>query len=294
MQSIQYIEREAGDIKEEKIPSGNLIKFIYQNPIGKISLHGLFKRKLLSNIGGLYLNREASKNRIETFIRDFDINMEDFIVPKEGFKHFNDFFYRKVKPDARPIQDGIVSPADGRVLVFPSISDTDTFFVKGSNFSLEKFLQDQELAKKYTKGSMAIIRLAPVDYHRFHFTYSGSANSTTKINGWYYSVNPIALRKNLQIFLENKREYCIIQTKDIGDILHMDIGATMTGSIIQTYDANTNVTKGQEKGYFAFGGSTIVLLFEPNTIQFSEDLIENTQNGYETLLKMGETIAIQQ
>lgn len=288
---INFIDRKTGKIQQEDVPAGGMMRFLYGTWAGKASLHTLFKRKFISAWGGKYMNNKKSVNKIQPFIEQYGINLEEFIVPEGGFKHFNDFFYRKIKPQERPINEGIVSPADGRVLAFNQIKDTQEFFIKGNLFNLERFLQNKSLAEKFTGGSMFIVRLAPVDYHRYHFPVSGKALDSIKINGDYFSVSPIALRKNLKIFLENKREHTTINTKEVGDVLFMDIGATMTGSIFQTYIPNTKVEKGDEKGYFAFGGSTVVLLFEPNKIKFSKDLVQNTKNGYETYIKMGETIA---
>ena len=149
------------------------------------------------------------------------------------------------------------------------------------------------MATKYDGGAMAIIRLAPVDYHRYHFPVSGIASKNTKIKGAYYSVSPLALRQRMRIFCENKREYSIVDSHNYGQVLICDVGATLTGSIIQTYEANSTVQKGDEKGYFAFGGSTLIILFEQGKIQFDQDLIENTKGGCETTIKMGEQIASQ-
>lgn len=289
--SIEYIDRQTGNILNEDTPANGIMNFLYgNNPMGKLSLNSLFKRKFLSSLGGKYMNSKASLKKVKPFIDKYNIEMDHFIVPKNGFKHFNDFFYRKVKTDKRPIQQGVISPADGRVLAFQNIKDTTNFFIKGSQFDLTKFLNNKALASKYNNGSMFIVRLAPVDYHRYHFPVSGKVSDNTKIKGDYYSVSPVALKKSLAIFLQNKREYCTVATEDNGEVLIMDVGATMTGSIIQTHKPNTIIDKGLEKGYFAFGGSTLVLLFEPNTIKFSKDLLTNTKNGYETFLKMGETI----
>lgn len=288
---IEFIDRKTGKKKQEDVPAGGMMRFLYGTWAGKASLHTLFKRKFISSWGGNYMNSKKSVKKIDPFIEQYGIDLNEFIVPKNGFKHFNDFFYRKIKPEARPIESGITSPADGRVLAFNKISDTQKFFIKGTEFNLEQFIQNKDLAKKYQGGSMFIVRLAPVDYHRYHFPVDGEATENNKINGDYFSVSPIALRKSLKIFLENKREFCLIKNQQLGDVLFMDVGATMTGSIIQTYTPNTEIKKGDEKGYFAFGGSTVVLLFEPYKIEFSNDLIENTLNGYETYIKMGETIA---
>lgn len=289
---IKYIERRSGREVVEKVPGGRMMEFIYTNPLGKLTLWMLIKRKLLSVYFGKYMSSSKSRKKIQPFIESHDIDMSEYVVPTGGFRSFNDFFFRHIKPSARPIQENIVSPADGRVLVFPSLSVAQKFFVKGAEFNLDCFLGgDERLVKKYTDGSMCIIRLAPVDYHRYHFPVSGKATSSKLINGYYYSVSPIALQKNMRIFWENKREYCEVLTEQYGDVLICDVGATLTGGISQTYTSDTVIDKGQEKGYFYFGGSTLILLFEKDRISFSQDLIENTANGIETRLKMGETIA---
>lgn len=290
MQEIHYIERHSGKVAVEKVPGAGSLRFLYGHPLGRLGLWSLVKRKWFSQMGGSYMNSKRSRKNIAPFVAAHGINLQEFEVPKEGFKHFNDFFYRKIRPEARPIGKGIVSPADGKILAFEDIDLSQKFFVKGQDFDLETFLQNRDLATKYRGGSMAIIRLAPADYHRFHFPASGLVGKVHKIKGAYFSVSPLALRKSLRIFLQNKREYCLLESPEAGTLLICDIGATLTGSIIQTFKANSPVQKGQEKGYFAFGGSTTVLLFEPNTMQFAKDLLGNTQNGYETTIKMGESI----
>lgn len=291
MSTVSYIDRATGKTIEENPPGEGFLKFLYgNNPLGKASLHILMKRKLVSSLGGWYLDTKRSAKRVESFAANNNIDLSDYMVPEGGFKSFNDFFYRKVKPEARPIGEGIVSPADGKIVVFDSIEDHKSFFVKGSKFTLDSFLQDERLAEKYKGGAMVIVRLAPIDYHRFHFSASGVISPTKLINGHYYSVSPLALRQSLEIFCQNKRAYSVLSTTDYGDLLFCDVGATMVGSILQTYKPNSQVQKGQEKGYFAFGGSTTVLLIEKGKVRFSEDLIRNTQNGVETAIKMGETI----
>jgi len=269
-----------------------MLKWLYSSYSGKLALHTLIKRKIVSALGGWYMNTNRSKKRIAAFVHTHNINLKECeINTPTDFKSFNDFFYRKLKKNARTIGTKIVSPADGKILVFPKIDEVSSFFIKGSNFTLENFLQNQSLAQKYSNGAMAIIRLAPPDYHRYHFPTSGIASVSTKIKGHYFSVSPLALKGSLQIFCENKREYCTLSTIDYGNILIVDVGATMVGSIIQTYLPDSKVEKGEEKGYFAFGGSTLVLLFEKEKINFDEDLILNTQKGLETAIKMGENIA---
>lgn len=292
MKTISYIDRADGTQKTENVPSEGMLKWLYSTTTGKAALHILFKRKVISALGGWYMDSSLSKKRIQNFINEHNINLDECLVSDaNAFPTFNQFFYRQLKPGARPIGEHLVSPADGKILVFQTLDDISEFFIKGSEFTIPTFLQDDELAKKYKNGSMAIIRLAPADYHRFHFPASGIVTESKAIKGHYFSVSPLALQGSLKIFCENYREYCIQQTKEYGDILISDVGATMVGSIIQTYRPSSEIEKGDEKGYFAFGGSTLVLLFEQGKIQFDEDLISNTRKGLETYIQMGENIA---
>jgi len=292
VEDIYFIDRKTGKIVKEKVPGSKTMSFLYgKKRAGKLNLFLLFKRKYLSQFGGLMMKWSYSKRKIPTFIKEHQLNMDDFEVPEKGFKNFNQFFYRKLKEDKINIEEGVVSPADGKIVVFNIVDDCYKFYIKDCSFDLHTFLKDEFLAKKYKGGAMAIIRLAPADYHRFHFPFDGVPTTSKKIKGYYYSVSPIALQQNMRIFCENKREYSILKTQEIGDILYCEVGATLTGSIVQTYIPNQPVKKGDEKGHFAFGGSTVVLLFEKNKIKFNQDLIEHTAKGYETSIKMGEQIA---
>lgn len=292
MNEIKYIERRSQTIKVEKVPSLGMLKWLYNSATGKLALNVLFKRKIISLLGGWYMNKKHSAKRIPKFVNDHNINLQECEESNTtNFKTFNNFFYRKLKSDARKIEDGIVSPADGKILVFPKIKDISSFFVKGTEFSLQSFFCNKLLVNKYEDGAMAIIRLAPADYHRFHFPASGIASESIKIKGHYFSVSPFALRGSLRILCENKREYCTLSSFDCGDVLIVDVGATMVGGITQTYRTNSEVKKGDEKGYFSFGGSTLVLLFEKDKIEFDSDLQVNTKNGFETTVLMGENIA---
>ena len=286
---IKYYERESGQIKTENVAGEKWLVWLYYNPIGESTLWALAKRKLVSAIYGYMMDRTYSAKKIHPFIEDFDIDMS--VAQKQEFKNFNDFFTRKLKYEARPIDirtNIAVSPADGKILAYADISNSD-FIIKGFRFDVFSFLDNPDLAQKYHDGALLIIRLAPVDYHRFHFPVSGNISLNKKIEGDYYSVNPFALRKKAQIFCLNKREFTILSNPLFGDIIMAEVGATMVGSIEQTFKGSS-VIKGEEKGYFKFGGSTVVLLFEKNKIHIDEDLLLNTAMGYETTVKMGERI----
>ena len=286
---IQYYERESGQMKTEKVAGEKWLVWLYYNPVGEATLWALAKRKLVSSIYGTMMDRTSSAKKIHPFIEDFNIDMSG--SQEQEFKNFNDFFTRKLKDNVRPIDTSfntVVSPADGKILAYADISNSD-FIIKGFRFDVFSFLDNPDLAQKYHDGALLIIRLAPVDYHRFHFPVSGKISPNKKIDGDYYSVNPFALRKKAEIFCLNKREYSILSNPLFGDVVMAEVGATMVGSIVQTFKGSF-VNKGEEKGYFKFGGSTVVLLFEKGKLHIDEDLLINTAKGYETTVKMGERI----
>jgi phosphatidylserine decarboxylase len=288
---IQYYDRESGELKTEKVAAENWLVWLYNNPVGEATLWTLVKRKFVSSIYGDMMDRTSSTKKIQPFIEDFEINMNVF--QKQEYNSFNDFFTRKINNNARPIDTAAtitVSPADGKILAYADISNSD-FIVKGYRFNIVSFLDNAELAKKYIDGSLLIIRLAPADYHRYHFPISGKVSANTKIDGDYYSVNPLALRKMTEIFCLNKREYTVVTNPVFGEVVMAEVGATMVGSMVQTYSGDF-VTKGDEKGYFKFGGSTVVLLFEKNKISIDDDLLSNTIKGYETSVIQGERIGV--
>lgn len=286
---VQYYDRESGLLKTEKVAAEKLLVWLYNNPVGEATLWTLVKRKLVSSIYGNRMDRPSSAKKIQAFIEAFDIDRSSF--QKQEFSSFNDFFSRRLKNNARPVDTNatvVVSPADGKLLAYADVSKSD-FIIKGHRFNVLSFLNNAELAQNYLDGTLVILRLAPPDYHRFHFPMSGLVSPITRVDGDYYSVNPLALREMTEIFCLNKREFTIITNPLFGDVVVAEVGATMVGSIVQTY-TGSSVNKGEEKGYFKFGGSTVVLLFEKNSIRIDDDLLMNTAKGYETAVKMGERI----
>ena len=291
---IRYIDRENKEIHIEHPPVEGLLKFLYNNPIGSKTILPIVKRKLITKWYGKMMDKPSSTKKIKSFVDNFQININELEKRIEEFKSFNDFFYRKLKPNARKIGNGLISPGDGRILTFENISDLNNFNIKGRKFTLAEFLVDDFLAEKYQNSSMAILRLAPNDYHRYHFPYEGNPSKSIKIKGNYCSVSPYALFENLtKVFCENKREICSLNINNKKEILIISVGSTMVGSINSTYKPNTVVNKGEEMGYFSFGGSTVVLIFDSDIFKINQDLLENTKSNLETYIKMGEEIAIE-
>ena len=290
---IQYIDRESGEIKTEKVAGEKWLVWLYNNPAGEATLWALAKRKVVSSVYGSMMDKPSSAEKLQPFVEEFGINLNE--AKKQEFTSFNDFFTRELKAGARPVDTNlrvVVSPADGKILAYTDITNSD-FIIKGFRFDVYSFLDDSAIAQKYIDGSLIVIRLAPNDYHRFHFPLDGKVSPLHRIKGDYYSVNPIALRKMAEIFVLNKREFVILSNPGFGDVVMTEVGATMVGSIIQTYQGET-VHKGQEKGYFKFGGSTIVLLFEKGKVHIDTDLIVNTEKGRETSILAGQRIGIAQ
>ncbi|NPD44941.1 MULTISPECIES: phosphatidylserine decarboxylase [unclassified Lentimicrobium] len=290
IEPITYVERTSGEERIEKVPGEAWLYWLYYNPVGELSLNTMVKNKFLSSWYGQQMDKPSSKEKIEDFVSDFKMDLSEAV--KKDFESFNDFFYRKLKKEARPINldsSVLVSPADGKVLAYSDISKQD-FIVKGYRFNVYDYFQNDEIAQKYENGSLMIFRLCPTDYHRYHFPIGGEVAFESKIDGDYYSVSPIALKKKIKLIAQNKREYTVIKTEDFGDVIMSEVGATMVGSMVTTY-SDPFIEKGQEKGYFKFGGSTVILFFEEGKIEIDSDLLLNSQNQIETSVLMGEGVA---
>ena len=290
---IKYFNRKNKQYEIEQVAGEKYLNWCYQSPIGLGLLETLVKKKLFSNLYGAYCDNSMSKSKINSFITGFNLDMSICKKKVEEFTSFNDFFYRELKPEARPMskdKNMLISPGDGKLLAFENIDMNNIIQVKGFTYSLAELIKDPEIAAKYQGGTCLVLRLCPTDYHRFHFPDSGVCSAVTKIDGYYYSVNPVALEKIQKLFCQNKREWSTLHSDNFGDIIYMEVGATGVGSIVQTYTPNTYIEKGAEKGYFKFGGSTTILFFEANKVKIDEDIVSQTLLGFETSIVMGETI----
>lgn len=290
---IKYYNRKTAKYEAEKIAGDKYLQWTYSSPIGMQFLELLVKKKLFSKIYGSFCDSKRSLTKVHSFIKDFDINMSHSEKNVSEFNSFNDFFTRKLKEEARPIDknsSSLISPGDGKLLAFENIDLNKLVQVKGFTYSLYDLIGNNDVSEKFSDGTCLILRLCPTDYHRFHFVDDGVCDKTIKITGDYYSVNPVALKKIPELFCKNKREWSLFHSKNFGDILNIEVGATCVGSIIQTYTPEKEIKKGEEKGYFKFGGSTTILFFEKGKVKIDNDIIKETNNGYETKVIMGEKI----
>jgi len=292
---IKYYDRKKKSYEIEKVAGEKYLNWTYSSPIGMKLLESFIKKKCFSKIYGWYLDRKISKRKIKSFINEFNINMSEFEKKEEDFKTFNEFFYRKLNTKSRPInmnKEVLISPADGKLFSYENIDLENLVQVKGFTYSLRELIKNDTISNMYKGGTCLILRLCPTDYHRFHFIDSGVCSETSKIKGFYYSVNPIAIQNVKKLFCENKREWSLFHSENFGDVLYVEVGATCVGSIVQTFIPNKRVNKGDEKGYFKFGGSTIMLFFEKNKVKIDEDIIYQTKLGFETSVFMGEKIGV--
>ena len=289
---IPYIDRKRQCQATEEVFGGSALKFLY-GKWGAPLLNVVAKWPIVSKLYGWMQKSSLTKRKIIPFIEKFHVDAREFEKPVAEFTSFNDFFIRKLNLDYRPIAPGenvAIIPADGRYLFIETIAENWQFQIKGTSFDLRSFFKDESLAKDYTGGSAILGRLCPIDYHRFHFPLSGSASATKVINGSLYSVNPLALKWNPGILSMNKRTLCELETKAFGKVLLVEIGATFVGSIEQTYTPFSHVRKGDEKGFFQFGGSAVALFFLPGTLCLDSDLLKLSQEGLEIYCQMGQSL----
>jgi len=292
---IRYFHRSKQVVETEQVYGEDWLRWTYETSLGRFALWALVKRALLSRYYGWKMSWSASAIRVLPFIVDYNLDVDEFAKNPLSFKSFNDFFYRALKPGARPIAAGdrvAVLPADGRHLAFQNVDGAAGFYAKGQRFDLAAFLGSAELAAEFGGGSLLISRLCPVDYHRFHFPVAGTPGEPRLINGWLYSVSPIALRLNLGYLWENKRMVTIIASPVFGRVAVVEIGATMVGSILQSFIPGRAVAKGDEKGWFKFGGSCVVTIFKPGAITLDDDLVKHSAEGLEVYARMGERLGV--
>jgi len=259
---------------------------LYKGVLGGIVL--LFAtRKTVSKVSSVYMNSRLSTKRIDKFIKKNNIDMSDY--PERKYKSFNDFFTRKVKVGKRPISkkfSDLISVADSKLLVY-NINEKTEMNIKGKKYTVRELLRDKKLSEEYKNGTCLVFRLTVDDYHRYCFVDDGKVLKSKKINGILHTVGPIAF-KRYKVFKENQREYSILQTKNFDKVIQMEVGALMVGKIVNHDIKKFN--RGDEKGYFLFGGSTVVLFFKENIVKIDEDIIHNSMSGVETRVKLGEVI----
>jgi len=272
------------DISNADKPS---IRFLYNTIPGRVLLKILI-RPPISKLAGFLLRSPASRILINKFIRQNNIDMTEYRSVR--YKSFDEFFIRELKPGYRPLSENkndIIAPCDGKLTVY-QISEESVFNIKRSKYSLSELLLDENLAGEFSDGICLIFRLTPDDYHRYIFTDDCEILHQKRIDGVLHTVQPIAYQR-CSVFCRNTREYTIMQTENFGKAVQMEVGALFVGKI-SNHSKNHTALRGEEKGMFRFGGSTVILLFKNGAVTIADEIYENTKQNKETIVRMGEVI----
>ena len=291
---IEFYDRSTAQVAIEKIYGEGFLRWAYGNPLGRLSVAVAVKRLWFSRWYGWRMDKPKSRAKVQAFIDTYGVDPAEFADPVETYATFNEFFYRRLKPEARPVdtdQSVAVFPVDGRHLAIENVDMADQFYIKGQSFDLVKFIGDADLAKEFAGGSIIISRLCPVDYHRYHFPVSGQAGSVQSLDGSLRSVSPLALRRQLSIFWENRRARTVVDSPNFGKVIVMEVGATCVGGMHSTFKEGA-VVKGAPKGYFSFGGSCVTTIYQNGAIQLDADLLKQAAAGREVYAKMGERCGV--
>ncbi len=284
MSKVTIIKDRKGNVYKNKVLLSQ--RFLYHTFLGRFILKQLVKPSFSIKIGNK-MDSKKSLKKVHSFAKKNKINLDDYIL--DNITCFNDFFSRKIKPGKRKIDYNpisLISPCDSKLTVY-KITPELIFSVKNSLYSIEELVHNKSIAKEYEDGYCLVFRLCVDDYHRYCYIDDGSKEKNVLIPGVLHTVNPIAFDK-YKVFLENQREYTILHTKNFGDVVQIEVGALMVGKI-DNYHQKYNFKRAEEKGKFLYGGSTIVLLMNRN-IEIDEDILNNSNNNIETIVKYGEKI----
>lgn len=264
-----------------------ILRVLYGTAPGRL-LVKLLVHPVVSTIAGCFLNMKLSSFLAKAAVKKYGIDLSDY--EERYFSSYNAFFRRKLIPGKRPVSAGkeiLISPCDAKLLCIP-VREGSLFRIKHSVYTLRSLLRNGKLAEKYEGGMLLVFRLTVDDYHHYCYIADGRKSKNVHIKGLFHSVNPFAADE-IPVYKENTREYSVLETAEFGTVLMMEVGAMLVGKICNMHGA-ASVYQGEEKGYFEFGGSTVILGFEKDRICLDADIIRNSREQVETLVRMGERI----
>lgn len=286
---IQFYNRKTQTLETEKVLGGQFVDLAYKSKIGSTLTHHALSRSWFSKILGTVEDSRWSTRKISAFIQNYGIDMSEF--EEKSWKSFNEFFIRQFKPGARPFSCNplhFCAGAEARYFAYENTSGESRFKIKHAEIQLSELLGDEALAQAFEGGTVIIARLCPVDYHRFHYPIDATVEARYTVHGKLHSVNPVALESRPDVFLINEREVTLFTNPLFGKVAQIEVGAIGVGKIVQTHaDIQQKFDCGQEKGYFLFGGSTVIWLIQKGKISLSQDLLEYSQKGIETWIPLG-------
>jgi phosphatidylserine decarboxylase len=285
--SIQVYDRDRRAVYDEPQYGAKRLHFLYETSLGRILLGTIFARRWYSSLNALFNRSQYSTRKIGPLTRRFGVDMNDY--PEQAYRSYESFITRKIDPAKRPIAanpNALIAVADSRLLAY-GITNCGRIPIKQSSYTITELLRDPELAATYKDGTCLVFRLATHDYHRYCFADDGRVIRTRTINGKLHSVQPVSSNRYRPLS-ENYRQYSVIETLNFGTVVAVEVGAILIGRI-NNYDITT-CRRGQEKGYFSLGGSTICLLLQPGTVKIDPDIVKNSREHIETKVNLGEKV----
>lgn len=262
------------------------IRFTYGTAIGRILAKGILCRKFVSQIYGAWQKSSLSRRKVKKFVAQYHISVED--CTQADFSNFNDFFTRQRKRyEDQTAKNELPAIADSKLLALP-ISDNSVFEIKGVPYTVAELLENDALAAEFVGGQCLIFRLAPDDYHRYVYPDAAKQEKTVSVKGVLHTVNPIG--GTLAVYRRNARRYTLLHTENFGDVVQMEVGALLVGKIRNHKETAAKVGKLEEKGYFEYGGSTVILLMKKDAVTIDEDILRHSAQGIETRVRIGEKI----
>ena len=264
-----------------------MLEFLYTTAVGRLILKGL-TRPSLSRLCGKILDCRVSSVLIKPFIEKNNIDPNEF-YPEE-WKCFNDCFCRRIREGLRPFDENAESfcaPCDGKLSVY-RINGTCVLPVKQSRYSILSLLRDPKLASEFENGLCLVFRLCVDNYHRYVYFDGGRKGKNRFIPGVLHTVRPVALAGR-PVFTENCREYTVMDTDNFGRAVQVEVGAMLVGRICNDHEEYT-FRRGEEKGCFMYGGSTIILLLKRNAVSLADDIEKNVGTGNEIPVLMGQKL----
>ena len=274
-------------IDEPEVGAG-AIRFAYGNPFGRFLAKTILCRKFVSDLYAAWQRSGLSKRKVAKFMAQYHISVEDCTA--QEFPNFNAFFTRQRKNYVNQTADNeLPAIADSKLTALP-ISAGCRFKIKDAPYTTEELLEDKALADEYRGGLCLIFRLSPDDYHRYVYPDDGAQEPCRHIKGVLHTVNPIAA--DMKVYHRNKRTVQRLHTAHFGDVVQMEVGALLVGKIVNHAGDAAEFSKLQEKGYFAYGGSTVILLLKKDAVRIDEDILSYSAQGIETKVRLGERIGV--
>jgi phosphatidylserine decarboxylase len=292
MDIVDYRDRGTGALLRERVYAADQLEFLYGNPIGKVLLKYVISRRAFSWLYGFKKRSRRSRDQIASFIETLEVDTTELEKPIDAYNSLDEFFSRKLRPGARPVDanpDHLLSPCDGRALAWQCLGGRE-LVVKNTRTTIQELIGDPAIAQELADPAVLLVRLAAADYHRCHFPADGVAFAPVAVGNRLHSVHPIALEKGAPSFA-NYRIVTRVDSDAFGPLIIIEVGALTVGSIVQTFTP-ARVQRGQEKSYFRFGGSALLMLAEKGRITFDDDLLRSTGEGFESKVRVGSRVAV--